>query len=126
MLVELLAVFHLYTPVQLPYLELAMKHSLMEFLRGSARFNIKGTVQACGAGVNWYNRARGNWEPANICLSVNNQNLPVILNANGELQLSDPAGNLEPLSDTHSRACGHLSEEWSAAPIHVCASAAFS
>ncbi len=64
----------------------------------------QGTVQPCGGGVNWYNRARGNWEPANICLNVNNQNLPIILNANGELQLSDQAGNLEPLSDNHSRA----------------------
>lgn len=71
---------------------------------GLGALQDQGTVQACGGGVNWYNRSRGNWEPANICLSVNNQQLPIILNANGELQLSDQTGNLEPLSDNHSRA----------------------
>lgn len=70
---------------------------------GLGALQDQGTVQACNGGVNWYNRARGNWEPANICLSVNNQQLPIILSANGALQLADQAGNLEPLSDNHSR-----------------------
>lgn len=71
---------------------------------GLGALQDQGAVQACNGGVNWYNRARVSWEPANICLSVNNQQLPIILSANGQLQLSDQAGNLEPLSDNHSRA----------------------
>jgi hypothetical protein len=71
---------------------------------GLGALQDQGVVQACNGGVNWYNRARGSWEPANICLSLHNQQLPIILSANGQLQLSDQAGNLEPLSDNHSRA----------------------
>ncbi len=71
---------------------------------GLGALQDQGTVQACSGGVNWYNRSRANWEPANICLSVNNQQLPIILNANGDLQLADQTGNLEPLSDNHARA----------------------